>query len=124
MCSGEKERYTLNKDIFGISLYHSKILIERLIFYFQKITYKTENNKIGLSHDSPTNGIKGNMNTAYTRKYYNIILVMSFTLLSESSVCLQIMLVTMTFPKMERKLYLPLPIILVKKFNMSRLPSL
>ena len=43
---------------------------------------------------------------------------------SESSVCLQIMLVTITFPKMERKLYLPLPIILVKKFNMSRLPSL
>lgn len=64
------------------------------------------------------------MNTAYTRKYYNIILVMPFTLLSESSVCLQIMLVTMTFPKMERKLYLPLPIILVKNFNMSRLPSL
>lgn len=49
---------------------------------------------------------------------------MSFTLLSESSVCLQIMLVTMTFPKTERKLYLPLPIILVKNFNMSRLPSL
>lgn len=63
------------------------------------------------------------MNTAYTRKYYNIILVMSFTLLSENSVCLQIMFVTMTFPKMERKLYLPFPIILFKKFNMSRLPS-
>lgn len=88
------------------------------------LTYKTENYKIGLSWDSPTRNERKMNYDIYRERYYNIIFVMSFTLLSESSVCLQIMLVTMTFPKMERKLYLPLPIILVKNFNMSRLPSL
>lgn len=103
------------------------ITLKKLFMHIYLIIRLGINNKIGLSWDSPTQKFKRRKNELWhiqRERYYNIILVMSFTLLSESSVCLQIMLVTMTFPKMERKLYLPLPIILVKNFNMSRLPSL
>lgn len=100
---------------------------KKLLMHIDLVIILVINNKIGLSWDSPTKKFKRRKNELWhiqRERYYNIIFVMSFTLLSESSVCLQIMLVTMTFPKMERKLYLPLPIILVKNFNMSRLPSL